>query len=325
MVPTAAADAGPAPQSKDCDPIGSYGLRLLADVDWPGPTSSDSPGRGQVELYGLVQVAARDAQTHALTTSARLCGLELPPIDTSETCSTSQLRFADTLWDLSTLPRLTLSSHYDCAATGCVMQIEPTSYALGIDLADPQATWPTAGMASAAVFRDDDHDGYPGVTADIAALSSSSPSGNGACPGNSSASPMTTQGTKSSAMSWGLTVSLGLRVEFMAALTFAPTCELDSVSGALQEVGLRAAGCPMQNETGEPFQPPMAAGEANAGCPDDVRNAIDQRLPQYHVLGAGEAPAAPRSALPGRATVVQALRLAGGTPITCRQVRDAMF
>lgn len=313
--PAAGSGAPTLPPPVACDGIGSYGLQLALDLTWESTPSFSDPGRGLAKLYALVQVERVDPQTHALTARGQMCGLTLPAFATSSSCQEHEIRFDDALWSEPTLPAWQIEGSYTCAADGCKLQVDPTAYALGIHLDPPTAPWPAPGAASLDQFSDDDRDGLPGVSAEI--VTRVAAANNPSC-GIWVTSQGNMGGPMQMPMSQAQHLLLALRAQLSAAVEIAADCRIDRASATAQSLDLRAAGCA--------FQTVPDAGSTS--CPDELRSTIDQSLPQYHVLNAGEAPSA---SMPARDTaassgpVLKVLRLPTGPLLTCRQVRDAMF
>jgi hypothetical protein len=305
-----------APPLAHCEGAGSYGLQLAVDLTWEATSALADPGRGTAKLYALVQVERVDPQTHALTAHGQVCGLTLPPFATSSSCQQHQFRFDDGMWNQPTLPPLQITGSYTCAADGCRLQIEPTTYALGIHLDPVTAPWPAPGSATADQFSDDDDDGSPGVSAEV--VTQVGVVGNPSCAFltgmQGGGAPMN--------MNQNQRLLLALRTQLSAAVITAADCHIDHAAGTVQLLDLRAAGCNFQSMG----QPALDAGNTN--CPDELRGAIDQSLPQYHVLATGEMPSA---TTPARDTTLSlgaqlsAIRFDPAMPVSCRQVRDAMF
>jgi hypothetical protein len=299
-----------APAPSNCDALGSYGLRMTADVTWESTSGVDS-GRGPFELYALLHVDEVDAQAGKLGATLRVCGLVLPTFTSSAACGSYQLQAPDSIWDQGSLAGLPLSGAYDCDASGCALRIEPASYLRGVELADVHGPWPEAGSTSESQFPDDDGDGVAGVSVDV--LSSGS-DGSGECE-YWAAVPAGLTPTSPTAAPWGR-LPLGLRAQLTAALKLDPACSLSELSATAVSLGVRAAGCLQAIDAG-----------ASAGCTEEIRAAFDESLPNYEVLGPGDVPAADgvRNKKPSEGPILKALRFPAPAAISCEQVRAAMF
>ena len=304
-----------------CEAASSYGLRLSADVSWDATNAFADSGRGPLELYALVQVESEDPKTHAVSASGRVCGISLPPNGSALTCGVYEYRFADALWDRRELPKLRLEGSYECRPDGCSLKLAPTSYLLGFKLDPPESPWPTAASTQASQYPDHDVDGMPGVSADIISQTSALP--NAAC--------ASVAGVSAGQPGESGRILLGLRAQLSAAVKLAPDCRVAEAYGALQALDLRAAGCMLSNAN-------WAAGNGNGNgngnmapsetpCPEELRLAADQGMPNYQVLSPGQAPtvsATGRDTSSSRGTVLRAVRFAPGAMPTCEQVRMAM-
>ncbi|MET0389758.1 MAG: hypothetical protein ABW321_27545, partial [Polyangiales bacterium] len=104
--------------------------------------------------------------------------------------------------------------------------------------------------------------------------------------------------------------------ELSADLTLDPDCNVEAASGNVRSLELRAAGCayPAPNWT--------TADAGTLSCSEGASIGLDQSLPQYHVLAAGERPDAANGGA-SQGTEIQAAHI---TPsATCRDVRSAAF
>ena len=316
-------NAGPVgmPSSDICDAAASYGLRLSADLAWDGVNALSSSGRGPAELYALIEVERVDPQTRAITASGRVCGISLPPNGNSLSCGLYEMRFADKLWDQRDIPKLSVQGSYDCRPDGCSLQLAPTSYVVGIQHDPPQSPWPQSGTTQVSQYPDHDSDGMPGVTANI--IGQASPMPNVTC-GYTPLTAMSGGPGKGPAESADGRMLLGLRTQLMAAVGLAADCHVTQATGALQSLDLRAAGCMLPGVDWTQGMTNMQPSESP--CSEDLRNTIDQSLPQYEVLSAGQAPPAAvggSDTAISRGTVLRAVRFRAGSMPTCEQVRMA--
>lgn len=325
--PTApsASDAGNAePPVARCDGLGSYGLRATVDVTWDATAWSDV-GRGVVELYGLVHVDAIDPVTRAATASYRACGLVLPTLTSSALCGGYQFQFADAIWDARQVPAQRIDGSYDCDAESCSLRFAPASYSLGIRLPDPLAPWPDVKDTTTAQFSDDDADGFPGVSADVASAAGV-PSPN-ACtamtptmPGPGNQGPANPRpGASVPPIQLGQLL-LGLRTQLTAAMQLSPTCELEQSAASDPAIELRAAGC----FVAEGMDPTTAM----LSCNEELRANYDTALPGFSALEPG---ATPKRAGPGSerqepsvGPVLKAVRFGSNEAVSCDQVRGRL-
>ena len=326
--PVASAAGAPASMPPRCEPVGSYGLRLDADLSWEGSANGlADPGRGHAELFVLLDVSQVDAQTGAVSATGRLCGLTLPAMTSPLSCNAYEYRFADKLWEQRELPALMLQGRYDCAADSCRLQLTPPfSYVLGIQLPPGRPDWPDAGTAPASQVPDHDTDGLPGVSAEIISQASAVPSANPNCSYTPLGVP--TGGAGAAAESTTGRVLLGLHAQLGAAMDLAADCRVTRGTGALQALNLRAAGCQLNTVPWNPAQGnPPGAGDTSSACTEEVRSVMDEALPSYHVLADGEAPRGGtlRDVSISRGPVLQAVRFGPGPAPSCEQVRKAMF
>jgi hypothetical protein len=293
-----------------CQGVGSYGLQFSLDLTW-NSTSFADPGRGSAKVYALVEVQEVDPQSHAVTATGQLCGITLAPISADMGCSRYQIRFPDALWKLATLPMPKLVGEYTCSASGCTLKIDPTSYQLGIRLDPATAPWPGPGEADAKQFVDDDRDGLPGLSAEVMSLAPL----NRSC---DSASSEQMPVPSMSAMAESRLL-LAVRTQLTAAVELNADCSVRQASGGTGAIDLRSAGCVYPSSGSGPTQPPGMSGSAS--CPAQVRATIDQSLPQFHALAAGEKPNS--FSVASRGPELTTVRFAPGAAVTCEQVREA--
>jgi hypothetical protein len=328
------AGAGTPPPTLACASAGSYGLRAVLDVWWEGTAGADA-GRGSVELLGLLQVDAADPLTGATPTRFRACGLTLPELTNNEMCSSYQLQFPEATW-AGQLPEAAVSGTHTCDAKGCVLQLAPIHYTMGIRLADAAGPWPDSDDIAISQFDDDDADGFAGVSIDVVAQASVS-TGQNACttsspnqgPGNTTPRAPSMPGAPSGPMT-GRTppttqpifaaplgrLLLGLRTQLTAAIALEPSCAPRGATASDATLDIASAGCFVSDGT-DP-------ATATLSCSEDLRMGVDESLPDYVVLKSGERPddseVTVRKKSEGPLLQVVPLTTAG-----CEQVRSAQF
>jgi hypothetical protein len=323
-VPPSAANGAPdagntTPPISQCDALGSYGLRAAIDVAWEATSWSDV-GQGTVELFALAVVDAVDPQTGATSGSFRACGLTLPVLNSSALCGSYQLQFPTATWDEAKLAEQKLEGAYGCDAAKCDLRFAPASYSLGIQLTDAHGPWPDFEDTSPSQFSDDDVDGLPGVSVDVVSIASL-PSGPNGCaqvngptgpgPGNPATAPVmpTVLGR----------LLVGLRAQLTAAMQLDPDCQLKEVSATDASLDLSAAGCFVMDGS-DP-------ASANMGCSEQLRAGFDQTLPDFEALEKGDLfkQSGPGKKQPSNGPILQALRFAPGSQVSCEQVRSSKF
>jgi hypothetical protein len=112
---------------------------------------------------------------------------------------------------------------------------------------------------------------------------------------------------------------LGMRAQLTAAMRLAPDCKISDVVASDATLDLRSAGCFVTSGT----NPTSASSE----CSEQLRTGIDQTLPSYEVLEAGEIPDLSNvsNKRPSAGTILKAVRFAPGSHVSCDQVRKAKF
>jgi hypothetical protein len=316
-------------------------MRVTVDAAWEGRDSGlaaiSDDGRGKIQIYLLVNVNDVDARSSEISASARLCGVTLPPFYSSTLCESYQPRFPDSVWESMHLPRPSIGGQFDCAADGCTLSIWPTTYLFGIRLENPEATWPTAqqtpylrcpDLPNNNCFADDDDDGMPGVSVTVD-TEGNVETGAGACRSyNYRAAPLSdTLAAIFNGVHRADRLQVGIRARVGGSARFSETCTAASGSALVEYVNSRAKGCLLQ-----PGSVDVVTGSGPAGASEPCRRNeaqfIDESMPMYRVLGAGEKPGVFRSTRDNTAStgpLVSIVRLVGSSAPGCAQARSAAF
>jgi hypothetical protein len=150
-----------------CTFDGTWGSEITIDVSWtPGGAQAIilAPGSGVIKQWVL---STRVQSGTTLTDTATVCGIQLP--DFSSTAITGGelygIRFPNSLFDGSFLPSFTITGTVSASTAGSMYTSTASAALLGLTLASPTtATWP----ATITTQVDQDVDGHPGVTANVA-------------------------------------------------------------------------------------------------------------------------------------------------------------
>ena len=325
-----------------CDPTGTFGIRVSVDAAWGGRSGGlvglTDDGRGTIQVYLAMAVESVDPLTHALKGSGRVCGFTLPPFYSTTLCEAYLPEFPNTLWESSKVPKISASGRYECSSSGCVLSLNPWTYLLGFELANPEAPWPTSNDTAtlqcpagrqAACFPDDDADGRPGVQLTLATSGSAPPKPN-TCAGG--------YGYRGAPVSASIAaifdgvhrtnrLLLGARMKLGGSFRLADNCMMARGSSVAEYVNSRAYGCLIQPGTYD--FPAGARAGANEACSTSEAQFMDANLPVYELLAAG---ATPKNALnvsdksPSRGPESSVVRLgAPGAAISCAAVRAAEY
>ena len=319
-----------------CDAVGSYALRFTADAAWAGFGGVTDDGRGEIEIELLVSIMAVDEATRALTGKGRVCNVELPPFFSSILCEGFKPTFPESLWESGGVPGFDFTGRYECAAGGCVLAVDPVNYLLGIELNNPVAPWPAADQtrrlrctagSGADCFPDHDGDGQPGITVQL-------PTG-GMMPGDGfcssgyqfSAAPLS---ASIAAVFDGVhradRMNIGVRTRVGASMRLSDDCDSATGSALVENINSRAISCVIQPGTYN--FPDFRRAGANEVCSVDEAQFLDDNMPVYELLAAGEIPRAlldlrDRSASKG--PDIRLVRLGAATDtFSCERVREAM-
>jgi hypothetical protein len=217
-----------------------------------------------------------------------------------------------------------------------VLSVDPLTYLLGFAMENPEAPWPAPGMPNqlrcpdgtgTRCFPDHDEDGDPGVEVTLRTEGS----GGTGCWAN--------YPYRGAPLSSNLAVifggaprthrlQLGVRTKLGGTVRLAEDCDSAQGSAIAEYVNSRAAGC---------YVDPVRWGGGNAGpgggredrCSNAEVQFIDQNLPVYGVLAAGERPDSDlnlQNEEPSPGPRLQIVRLGDATAeVECEAVRDANY
>jgi hypothetical protein len=326
-----------------CDPTGSYGVRITVDTAWDGRDSAlaalTDDGRGSIQLYYMAEVASVDDGSNAVKGVGRVCGIKLPQFYSTTLCESYQPVFPDSIWESSKLQNPPLDGHYECGTQGCVLSLGPSTFLHGIRLDNSEAQWPTAqqtrslrcrNQPNMSCFPDDDDDGYPGLTVTLVTMGKAPPSNGCQDRGYSyRAAPLS---GSPAAIFDGVRrtdrIQLGVRARVGVSVRFGDDCTTGMGSAIAQYVNSRATGCVVQEGTFDFLGDRFPAGK-NEACTSTEANFIDQSMPEYQVLSAGQAPSetsSRKNVMPSPGPTVSVVRFgSAGMSVTCDMVRQAQY
>lgn len=322
-----------------CDLTGLYALRFSTDMTWGGRSGGlwdlTDDGRGRLSVDLLVAIESVDPTTLELHATERPCNAELPPFFSSTLCETYEPVFPVSIWASSNMPTFEMTGRAQCLEPGCVTSLDALTVLLGVELENPEATWPTPQQTPSLecpsgegpeCFPDHDDDDKPGLSIELL-TAGTVPSPTNTCragykrraPPLSNSIAAIFDGVRRADR-----MQIGVRVKFGTAFTLDDKCESAMGSGIAEFVNSRSPGCMVEpgsaNYGGQP------AG-ANVACSASERQFVDTNLPIYTVLDVGESPNDDLDlvdASPSSGTQVSLVRLADlGSDVTCEQVRAA--
>jgi hypothetical protein len=329
------------PGGSTCDPLGTFGIWFTVDTAWGGRSGGlwdlTDDGRGKIEVFLLAKISHVDAGTKRIESTGRVCGVRLPPFYSTTLCEAYQPMFPIEIWESSKLPELSLTGQYDCAANGCVLSIDPKTYLLGFDLTNPEAPWPGPSMVDQlrcgsgrgdSCFPDHDDDGRPGVGVTLSTTGMAT----GTCRNGRYMYRGAPLSASVAAIFDGVRrtdrLQLGVRTKLGGTTRFAKDCDRGQGSGVAEYVNSRAAGCLVQKGT---FNWPNGARPAGDADPCEPAEAsfLDENLPEYTLLAAGQTPSNSLSITDRQASrgpEVKAVRLGDvDADVSCADVRDAKY
>jgi hypothetical protein len=331
------------PMNTSCDPTGTFGIRVSVDAAWGGRSGGlvglTDDGRGTIQVYLAVSFDSVDPRTHELNAKGRVCGFSLPAFYSTTLCEAYLPEFPNSVWESSAVPKLALSGRYDCSNSGCALSLNPLTYLLGFEMANPEAPWPSSAQTStlqcpsgrqAACFPDQDRDGRPGVQLALAT--------SGAAPSKPNACLVTGFNYRGAPVSASVAaifdgvrranrLQLGSRMKVGGSFRLSDDCMTAHGSAVAEYVNSRAYGCLIQPGTYD-FPVGTRAG-ANDACSSTEAQFMDANLPVYEVLAAGTTPPkalnlSDKSASRGPESSVVRLGAANAA-VSCAVVRAAKY
>jgi hypothetical protein len=277
-------------QSAACEGrmAGVYGVEMNLDVYWSDEINSISPaydaGRGTIktlligELRGL---CPGDAEGELVV---RVCDLRLPPIYLDSTGGVVQFVLPQAIWDKPGIPEFTARARpVDREHTGFEI-VSPVSALLGMQLETSDAVWPsytdTPFVAcldrkrGADCFPDQDGDGKPGLSLHVE-LQGMPPSAAAPHAGGWHYTPAPTDAGLPYLGAGATKLFAGLRTTLGGAYPLGPDCNGETGRADAADVSLRVLDCVMVD---------------GAACTPSGATIVDQNMPTFHALHAGDAP-----------------------------------
>lgn len=330
----------------ECNPLGVFGAQIEVDVAWGGRSGGlvglTDDGRAPLTVHLRIEVQEIDGAME-IRGAARPCSVDLPQFFSTTLCESYKPVFPNTIWESATLPPIELTGRYSCLNPGCVLSIDAVTSLIGIDLDNPEAPWPlptqTAAVTCAAgkgveCFSDHDDDGLPGITINVV--------GDGRVAADQTPNGTTCQdyydyrGAPLSASAGAIAkivrradrIHLGTRTKLGGASVLGAECATGLGSGIAEFVQSRAWGCMVQQGTTDnPFDP--VGAPANTVCESAEAAFMDENLPIYQVLLAGQTPADPIKVENMEASSGPKIRLVRlgdlSSDVTCEDVRSAPY
>lgn len=265
---------------------GSYATAFDLDVWWQDEqnpnTPAFDPGRATLRVFARAELGGFCDGEQAQV-ALRTCGVRLPPIAISASDAVVQLGVPDATWDRRGMAPFTTAAHASWSGEG-ELRFDPASSLYGIELASTDADWPSAtdtpsiacgvGKNGGDCFPDQDGDGHPGVTLEVQARGTPDTPAYSHC-GAYRYAAMPTRAGEVFPDQGARAIYAGLRLSLTGAQPIGATCDGGSAEMSSASLELRALDCRMDDDS-----PCTPAGAAY----------VDQNLPVFHVLAAGEAP-----------------------------------
>jgi hypothetical protein len=268
---------------------GVYGIEMDLDVFWSDEINATAPaydpGRGKIttlligELNGL---CPGDAEGELVM---RVCDLRLPPIYVDSIGGVVQLVLPHAAWEQPAIPELTARVRSTGLEHTGFEILTPVIAMLGIELASSDAAWPSytetpfvtclGGKKGRDCFPDQDADGNPGISL-RAELDGLPPPAASRRQGGWHYTPAPTAAGLPYFGTGAATLFAGLQTTLGGAYPLGPNCDGETGPADAADVALRVYDCVMQD---------------GAPCTPSAATIVDQNMPVFHLLSAGEAPA----------------------------------
>jgi hypothetical protein len=145
----------------ECNATGTWALKIATPVKWNASFVIQG-GTGTIVNY----VKSTRTQTGLdVSDSAKLCGIELPPYQSTATFGGEKYgtSFPDAVFEAASMPTFTLAGTVSAAGPGASFTSPASAALVGASLANPTTDpWPSNGASLTAV--DADGDGNPGIS-----------------------------------------------------------------------------------------------------------------------------------------------------------------
>lgn len=323
-----------------CERTGVFAVRTDVPVSWDTIEQSmiraAECGRDKIPILMLATIEKVNASGE-FASEIKVCHTKLPPTYSQILCEAFQPDFSASIKNSEINQHNIVTGRYQCANPGCFLTFDPFTFTHGIMLDDPNGPWPTPQEATsircelgrgAQCYPDLDKDGSPGVTA-VMLTEGKPPQGPG-CPDAYSydAPPLSTSLTVViNGVRRADRLHLGIRMRTGGSSLLNEKCGFEQGIGVADFVQSRAIGCMVQEGTYN-LGMELFPVRGDVPCNQQETDAINQFLPTYEVLAAGEIP--PQSDLPDKSpsegSTFQTVRLGNASDkFSCEDVRKLML
>jgi hypothetical protein len=272
---------------------GVFAIKTVVDVWWQDPDQVApliDAGRDKITVYLMGNLSGVCPDGSNGTGIMKGCGTELPPFKSDTNCDVFQIEFPHELWDKPTMPTFMTTGSTTGFNPGDILSIATATGLVGIDLTDPNGTWPTAvdnsmGRVTCAAgtseqcFPDHDGDGKPGITVKMGKIGQNFSTGN--C-GGFFMLDFVYRGAPLDAISAlddnsvrAETIYIGLRTRLGGGGAIGSDCSSGSGDSTAEFLDSRVIGC--ERTDNQPCTLPQA-------------QFVDGRAPFYNILLKDQAP-----------------------------------
>lgn len=283
-----------------CEGAGVYAWKANVDVTWGGQSGGlfdlTDDGRGIIEVV-MRAVVKQVGPAGEFIGEVTPCAAELPAFRSSVLCEAYQPTFPTVIWDVDKPLRVPVNGRFQCMSPGCSLTFDPATALVGIDLAEVDGPWPSASEAltfdcaagtGTACYPDLDADGRPGVSVTL-------PEGGFLPSAQDDCQRYRLRGAPLNANPLAIfdgvprtdRLHLGIRMRLGGSVRLSPDCTGGDGLGVAEFVQSRAAGCMVEEGTGNLFQTPAGP---NDPCDDAQGDFMNDNLPTYNILRVGQRP-----------------------------------
>ena len=314
---------------------GVYAIKTTIDVWWQDDANPPlvDPGRGNIEVWlkGELTDVCDDGSGGVGVMQG--CGTTLPVFKSDANCDAFQIEFPNELWDSDAMPTFTTTGSTTGFEPGDILSIATATGLVGIDLNDPDGTWPTpaetgtigcAAGSGEVCFPDHDGDGNPGITVKMGKIGEEIPGilcGGFQLPFVHRGAPLDAVGALIDDGVKADTLFIGLRTRLGGAGAIGSDCASGSGDSTAEALDSRVWDCTKTDGT---------------ACAPAESAFVDESAPDYNILNKDEAPptsvtvpatqgGGPLDQTPSIGPVSELVRLGNiGESFDCAAVRAAL-
>jgi hypothetical protein len=288
--PMPACTADSLPRAGGCQGglAGVYAIEVDVDAWWADEADPTTPlldpGRGKISVLYKSELKEPCADGSAANAVLHACDVRFPPLYADSLGGVVQLMLPEAMWSSHGMPGFAGGVHATGFEPTDEVVLDPVIASFGIELATRGAAWPSFkdtpflacanGKQGQDCFPDHDSDGHPGISVDVL-VESAPPVAPYPRRGGWRYVPAPIDASPAFVGRGATTLYLGLRSELSAGYSISSDCGGGVGTAQSSGVEMRVLDCAMMD--GKPCN---AAGAT----------FVDQNVPVFHALAAGETP-----------------------------------